>query len=291
MDMSDSNEGEEIVRKGNEWEVVVLTESTYAAAPNPKEDVRDTIQSNLIGEDNADSAHPAMFMSGHFKLSPSTDKNLQVEPEYEGNVGQQSCNPDLKHEEDLHIEGLISDEFTGVPHFEEKGNSMSFFGSDFGDIASSNLIEKEQSMYSTRTVVSCDDEANEGTEIDEPFESLDQSVNPGISNVQKRIEEDKSNELPNLPWWRKHGASLYGHVKNVNPFWPYFVAATVVVGFVIIGRRWQRDKPQVFRIKPLLVIADEGSGWVIGNISRLKYVSSGGHRHSSYSRMSSSTEL
>lgn len=208
-------------------------------------------------------------MSGHFGFSPSTDENKQVEPKNkEGSfgkihdhdvsqvMGQQGSKPDLKHEEDLHIKELIADEFLGIPQFDEKDN-MPFFSSGFEDVASSNLIEKEHSIYSTGNVVSYDDKADEVTEIAETF---DRSLNPGTSNVQRHIEEDnKSNELPNIPceaWWRKPAASLYGHVKNANPFWSYFIAAAVV-GFVIIGRRWHRDKPQVFQLKPLLVIDDK----------------------------------
>ncbi|KAI3444525.1 hypothetical protein Pfo_001190 [Paulownia fortunei] len=305
MAMSGNNEGEEIVRKGNEWEVVALTESAYAAAPGPKQDILHDSPSNLIGDDNAETSH-AMLMSGHFGFSPSMHENMPLEPEYKETccgkdhdgpqvTVQQGGKSDLKHEENLHIEGLVSDEFLGVPQYDEKGSNMSFYSSDFGDVASSNLIEKEQSMYNTGKFGSCDDEAaasisymaDEGTGIAEPIESLDHDVNPGMSN----IEEDKFDELPNLPceaWWRRHAASLYGHVKNANPFWSIVVAAAVM-GLVIVGHRWQRDKPQVFQLKSQLVIDDEGSGWILGPMARLKDISLGG-QHSSYIRVSSSTE-
>lgn len=219
-------------------------------------------------------------MSGHFGFSPSMHENLPVEPEYKEKycgkghdhdvsqvMVQQGGKSDLKHEENLHIEGLISDEFPGVPQFEEKGNSMSFYNSDFGDVVSSKLIDTEQSMYTTEKLGSYVEDAaagtpymaDEGSGIAEPFESLDDAVNPSISNVQKHIEEDKFNELPNLPceaWWRRHATSLYGHAKNANPYWSIVVAAAVI-GLVIIGHRWQREKPQVFQLKSQLIINDE----------------------------------
>ncbi|KAK6140629.1 hypothetical protein DH2020_025629 [Rehmannia glutinosa] len=304
----DNNDGEEIVREGNDWEVVALTESAYAAAPGPKQDIPHISHSNLIGDDNADTARP-MFMSGHFGFSSSTHENLPLEPECKEKCRgkgsdhevpqvtvQQGGKWDPKHEENLHIEGLVSNEFLGVQRYDEKGDNMSFYSSDFGDIASSDLIEEEQSMYSTGKFGSYDDEAaagmsykaGEGTGSAEPFENLDHAVNPGVSN----IEEYKFNEPPNVPceaWWRRHAASLYGHAKNANPFWSIVVAAAVM-GLAIIGHRWQRDKPQVFQLKPQLVIDNEGSGWILGPMGRLKDVSLSG-QHISYIRVSSSTQL
>lgn len=329
--MSDDKQGEDIVPKGNEWEVVALTESTYAAAPGPKQDVLDQSHSNVIEDGNTETSG-AMFMSGHFGLSPSMHENLLEKPsseekplgmdsEHDDRVQMDSDHADMvqtdsnhgvseymvcqggkleKHEDDMHIEGLISEELPEDPNFDEKGNKGSFYSSDFGDVASSNLTVKEHSMYSTVKFDSYDDKATAGRSymvdednvVAEPFESLDHAMNPGMSSVQKHDEEDKFKQLPSGPcdaWWRKHAVSLYDHAKKAAPYWSIVVAAAVV-GLVIIGHRWQRDKPQVFKLKPQLFIDDEGSGWILGPMARLQDASLGG-QNSSYIRVMSSTEL
>ncbi|KAG8391846.1 hypothetical protein BUALT_Bualt01G0229400 [Buddleja alternifolia] len=286
------NKGEEILPRGNEWEVVTLTESAYAAAAGPEQGIQDSSHSNLIGNNNAEIDR-AMLMSGHFGISPRKNENLPLDPEKEESY-EKECKTDemdLKHEENLNIEGLISDEFAGVPNFDGKGDSMSYYSSDFVDVTPSNLIEKEPSMYDTGKFGSHDDKAaadtpymaEEGSGINETFESLE--------NVQKNNEEDKYNEPSNLPceaWWRRHAASLYGHAKNANPLWSIVVVAAVM-GLVVIGHRWQRNKPQVFQLKSQLVIDDKGSGWILGPLTRLKDVNLSG-QHSSYIRLSSFAE-
>ncbi|KAL8495215.1 hypothetical protein ACS0TY_019392 [Phlomoides rotata] len=206
--MSENNEGDDIARKGNEWEVVALTESAYAAAPGSQQNIRDDSHISSIEDYNAETAN-AMFMSGHFGLSASLHENMPLEPEYKEKYHEKSHDhdapqlteekSDTKHEENLHIEGLIANE------------------------------------------------------------SLDDAVSPR-SNVHKDIEEDKSSEQPNLPcelWWRKQAFSVYGHLKNANPYWSVVVAATVM-GLVIIGHRWQQEKPQVFQLKSQLILDSEG---------------------------------
>ncbi|XP_057780554.1 ATG8-interacting protein 2 isoform X1 [Salvia miltiorrhiza] len=307
--MSDNNEGEEISQKGNDWEVVALTESAYAAAPGPR-NILDNSDNNLSGDDDSETAR-AMFMSGHFGFSPSALENFPLEPEYkekysvEGNdhdvhqvTEQQGSKSDLKQEESLNIEGLISDDFSGVTQFDEKYKSMSFYSSDLGDVTSSKLIEKEQGLYGTGKSSYVDDDAaggvpflaDEGTGVAETFESLDDAVNSRVSNVHTHVEEDKFSE-PTLPcdaWWRKRAASLYGHAKNANPYWSLVVAAAVI-GLVIIGRRWQRDRPQVFQLKSQLTAGDKEAHWILSPMGRLKGVNLGG-QHSSYIGLSSVTQ-
>ncbi|KAL1546269.1 ATG8-interacting protein 2-like [Salvia divinorum] len=298
--MSENNKRDEISQKGNDWEVVALTESAYAAAPGPK-NILDNSDNNLSGDDDSETAR-AMFMSGHFGLSPNVLENFPLEPEYKEKysvVGhdqdfhqvteQQGSKSDLKQDESLNIEGLISDEFSGVPQFDKK------YSSDLGDVASSNLVDKEQSVYTTGKS-SYDDAvaagmpliADEGMGPAEEFESLDDAAK---SKVHKHVEEDKFSEPTDLPcdaWWRIRAASLYGHAKNSNPYWSLVVAAAVI-GLVIIGRRWQRDRPQFFQLKSQLTIDNKEAHWIPSTVGRVKGVNIGG-RHSSYIGLSSVTE-
>lgn len=248
--MSEDNKGEDISQKGNEWEVVALTESAYAAAPGPR-NVLDNVDSNFSANDDYETAR-ALFMSGHFGLSPSVHEKSPMESEHKEKISgegyehdinrvmeEQGGKSDLKQDENFNIEGLISDEFSGVPPL---------YGSDLGDVASSKSIDKEEGVYGTDKCSYDDDGTalvgDEGMQIDESFESLDDAVNNKFSD---------SNNLPCDAWWRKHASSLYGHAKNANPYWSLVVAAAVI-GLVIIGRRWQRDRPQVFQLKSQLTI-------------------------------------
>lgn len=251
--MSEDNKGEEISQKGNDWEVVALTESAYAAAPGPR-NILDNIDSSLSGNDDSETAR-ALFMSGHFGLSPSVHENLPKESElkekfsgegYDHEIDrvmeEQGSKSDLKQDENFNIEGLISDELSGV---------QSFYSSELGDVASKKSIDKDESLYGIGKSSYDDSSAagvpligEEGMKSDESFESLDDVVNNKFS---------ESDDLPHDAWWRRHASSLYGHAKNANPYWSLVVAATVI-GLVIIGRRWQRDRPQVFQLKSQLTI-------------------------------------
>ncbi|KAL9684209.1 hypothetical protein QQ045_021643 [Rhodiola kirilowii] len=79
--MAESREGEEIAPRGNDWEVVSLTASAYAAAPGPKavEEIVGDKQSTYEGDKVETS--PAMFMSGHFVFPVNQPKDVLVGPE------------------------------------------------------------------------------------------------------------------------------------------------------------------------------------------------------------------
>ncbi|XP_042017727.1 ATG8-interacting protein 1-like isoform X3 [Salvia splendens] len=198
--MSENNKREEISQKGNDWEVVALTESAYAAAPGPK-NILDISDSNLSGDDDSETAR-AMFMSGHFGLSPNVHENFPLEPEC-----KEKCSGE-GHDHDVH-------QVTEQQEFDKK------YGSDLGDIASSKSIDKEQGVYVTGKSSYSDAVAagmpliaDEDMGTAEEFESPDDAAK---SKVHKHVEEDKFSEPTDLPcdaWWRIRAASLYGHAKN-----------------------------------------------------------------------------
>ncbi|CBI40392.3 unnamed protein product, partial [Vitis vinifera] len=81
LKMADNEEGEETTSRGNEWEVVSLTASAYAAAPGPKGiEMSDDGKSNTFKGNEAETSH-AMFLSGHFVFPPSQHENLPLEPD------------------------------------------------------------------------------------------------------------------------------------------------------------------------------------------------------------------
>ncbi|KAF8379541.1 hypothetical protein HHK36_028980 [Tetracentron sinense] len=299
----DEKNGEETTSRGNDWEVVSLTASTYAAAPGPKAfESNDDEKGDQFGEDEKKTSR-AMFMSGHFVFPPSQHENLPLEADHseihelvdERVIPNEVSGLDVKdmdrserkNEENWNSKGLtIPDEFPGIQFFDELGNRLSVSGSEFEE--GINLVDKEQSMYSAAKFSSFDSEADisgstmcdENTDIPELTDISQQSPDSpsDISKSPKLTKEDKyvGSSIPCKAWWNRQAASLYAHVKEANAFWSVFVAAALM-GLVILGHRWQQERWQKM-------------SEMLGRISRFKDVIVGGHRWGSVIRGTSSTE-
>ncbi|KAJ6390814.1 hypothetical protein OIU77_024931 [Salix suchowensis] len=140
--MEGKNEGEDNPSRGNDWEVVTLTASTYAAAPGPKEvDQKDYESGKASGkayDEDEDETSRALFMSRHFVLPPSQHENLSLEPvnsEILDSQAGKNVPPELgleeggrsscKNEEIWPLKGLDeSEEFHGMQLFDVKGKKM-----------------------------------------------------------------------------------------------------------------------------------------------------------------------
>ncbi|KAM7472216.1 hypothetical protein LguiA_010399 [Lonicera macranthoides] len=265
--MADNEEGEETTSRGNEWEVVSLTASAYAAAPGPKQvELNDSDKGDSVGEDKGETSQ-AMFMSGHFVFPPSQHENLPLEPEtteIHNEQGAEDAVPELvaeeggrsgaKDDENFSIKGLtVSDEFPGLQFFDDKGNRLPIGGR-----------ELEESIYGAEEFSSFDSEASIGglmiveeNSTNEPIDS-DEVVDSDLSRLAKPVDEDVTDgpELPCEAWWKRRAASLYAHAKEANTFWSIFIAAAVM-GLVIIGQRWQQERWQVLQLKWQFGINDE----------------------------------
>ncbi|KAF9687833.1 hypothetical protein SADUNF_Sadunf02G0134200 [Salix dunnii] len=292
--MEGKNEGEENPSRGNDWEVVTLTASTYAAAPGPKEvDQRDYENSKAYDEDE-DETSRALFMSRHFVLPPSQHENLSPEPvnseildpQAGKNVppelgleeaGRSSC----KSEVIWPPKGLDeSEEFHGMQLFDVKGKN----GKEYEESTTlQDFSDKEQSIYSTATFGSLHSETalggsttyGENLGIPEVNESSEKGLD-FPTDVPSSLKAAKDDNLPCDAWWKRRMASLYAHAKEANAFWSIFVAAAMM-GIVILGQRWQQERWQV-------IINNERSERILGPITRLKDVIVGGHRRGSFIR-------
>uniref|UniRef100_A0A5B7ATS4 ATG8-interacting protein 1 n=1 Tax=Davidia involucrata TaxID=16924 RepID=A0A5B7ATS4_DAVIN len=312
--MADNEEGEETTSRGNEWEVVSLTASAYAAAPGPKQvELNDNAKGNTVGEAAAETSR-AMFMSGHFVFPPSQHENLLLEPENpevhndvqvvedvvpELGAGEGGVS-DSKNEENWNIKGFtVPDEFPGIQFFDEKGNRLSIRDSEFEEgtnLQGLNLVDKEQSIYSAAKFSSFQSETtmggsttyDESPMISEPIETSDRDLDSDISQLPKPTKEDKYDgpDLPCEAWWKRRAASLVAHAKEANAFWSIFIAASVM-GLVILGQQWQQERWQVLLLKRQFSVNDEKMGRMLGPISRFKDVIVGGNRRGSFIRGSS----
>ncbi|KAJ1408642.1 ATG8-interacting protein 1 [Sesbania bispinosa] len=314
--MAGNEDGGEKTSRGNEWEVVSLTASTYAASPGPDEvELKDDDKEDVYAQDKAETSH-ALFMSSHFVFPPSQHENLPLEPDYSEihdesgdkditseETHEKAARPSGKDEENLSLAGLnVSEEFDGIKYFDEKINRLSVHGKQFEEgttLPDFGLTEKEVSMYEPAKYTSFHSETpigdvtayGESIVESETIESADQGLNvsPDLSLSKNSSIDDKyrPSDLPCGAWWKRRAASLYTHAKEANTFWSIFIAATVM-GLVMLGQRWQHER--ALQLKWQISITDEARSRVLAPIFRLKDVIVGGHRRGSLIRGSSSGE-
>ncbi|EXC25884.1 hypothetical protein L484_003619 [Morus notabilis] len=273
--MANNEEGEENTNRGNEWEVVSLTASAYAAAPGPEEvELNDNDKANMPAEE-AETSH-ALFMSGHFVFPPSQHENLPLEPNnstFHKDHGDKDVVNELaveeagrssgKDEENWEFKGLaVPDEFQGIQIFDEKGNRLAFRGTDFEEgrnLQGLHLVE-EQNLYSaaarynsfqSETGLSGSTAFGEETAVPDFIEPLEQGSDAGDITRSPRPSKDDRHDGSRLPcgaWWKRGAASLYSQAKQANAFWSIFIAAAVM-GLVILGQQWQQERWQTMQLK------------------------------------------
>ncbi|XP_031393842.1 ATG8-interacting protein 1-like isoform X2 [Punica granatum] len=313
--MADNEGFEESNARGNDWEVVSLTASTYAASPGPTEvELKDDIKGDTHNPDKAETSN-AMFISGHFGFHPAQHDNLPLEISDIDVLEKQGGKDNIafvdaaaqgrssgKVEKDWVLKGLsVPDEFPGLHFLDEKSIGLSIHGSAFEDGKSNlqglkNLTEKEQSFYSSAAFSSFQgdtalrappnyvedisaSEAVENMSVSETDETPNSppDLSADISHQPKKIKGEKSGgfDLPCGAWWKRRAASFYAHAKEANAFWSVFVAAAVM-GLVILGQRWQQEKWQVLQLRWHLSINSENGSKEMGSpLSEMKGVVSG----------------
>lgn len=286
-EVADNEESEKPATRGNEWEVVSLTGSTYAAAPTPEQvDVTDYEKSDMV-EQNQPQPSLLLYRSGHFVFPPSQHENLPLVPETneirsvqesedsgsqflkeEGiqsktkEQGEEGIQSDTKEQEMvINTKGLnISDEFPGIPIFDEKGNILRVGGTEFEEriaFRGLNMVDKERSFYDTGKFNSFHDDPTVGgsANVDEdtaPTEVLEphgHGLDLSVSSVAEQVDKNSDgSHLPCEAWWKRRAAAFYTHAKEANTVWSIFVAAAVM-GLVILGQQWQQERWQVMQLK------------------------------------------
>ncbi|XP_058076101.1 ATG8-interacting protein 1-like [Magnolia sinica] len=312
----DESDGEETSSRGNDWEVVSLTASTYAAAPGPKGSESFYDYKNEVVTNDEEKSSPAMFMSSHFVYPPQQHENFPVEPDnneiHNGLGGEgldQACGletvqgdrPGKTVEEDWNIKGYSDGhEIHGIPLFNKVNRNLSFHATEFEEVKALqglNFAEKEQNEYDTAKFSSfhAETDISGATGYDEST-SISESNDPSQLNSdsplaesesQKGEKEDKHNEsvLPCEAWWKRQAVSLYNHAKEGNTFWSV-VAAAAFLGLVIYGQRRQHESWQIQQLKWQCSINDEKINQMLGSISWCKDVLVGSNRNGPVIRVS-----
>lgn len=250
--MAEKYENEEPGPRGNDWEVVSLTASTYAAAPAPElVGIIGAENSNSVDE-NKDQAPDLMVRSRHFVFPPPQHENLPLELTTKSNEihsvhggENEGVRSETKEPENISIKSLgMSNVYPGIEIFDVKGNILPVDGEGL-----QGLMDQQDSLYSSATLSSIHNESNVGESVSEEgcvstdiVCPSDQEDDSGISNFPEYSDTDHDGcNLPCEAWWKRKAVSLYAHAKDANAFWSIFIAAAVM-GIVILGHRWQQER-------------------------------------------------
>ncbi|KAG1362524.1 ATG8-interacting protein 2 [Cocos nucifera] len=257
----DEKEGEGTPSRGADWEVVSLTASTYAAAPGPKEfDLADENKGKEFNKNESESSG-ALFMSRHFVFPPSEHENLPIELEFSEIEAEDQKNI---AEDDNEVNKMSEENMQSKSDDPLHGFQCGMECEESKGLQKTNLIGEEQDLYlgpelSTFHAETGRSESVPHIESSESYEHSPQNLE-SPPKYAKKNEEDKSDEsgLPCEAWWKRHAASLYRHAKEANTFWSVCVAAALM-GLVILGQRWRREKWQLHQLKLQFSIHDEVS--------------------------------
>ncbi|XP_078148148.1 ATG8-interacting protein 1-like isoform X1 [Carex rostrata] len=202
--------------KGNDWEVVSLTASTYAAAPGPQT--------------------PSTPPSGHRKLesldSSYTTKQYEFEPPSSMFMSDHFL---LPNEEEMDESSQYEQKETSKAKEDELQKSLSM-SSGFEPLRGSIVEESE-------TLPAYEEQERETKGVEKEGWWKKQ-----VLTVYKNAKEATTTRVEKEGWWKKQVLIVYKNVKEATPLWSVFWA-TALVGIAIVGQRWQREKLQIQQLK------------------------------------------
>lgn len=290
----DEKEDKEASPRGTDWEVVSLTASTYAAAPGPKpfEPTAESIDKDF--DKNEQEFPEQMILSSHFAFPPCKHEDFPVEPDYSEIQNEFRDQDVCQAEEDdngpnkTHEESCMSESDDGLHgiQFSDSGKGLFVGDMEFREgkaLQGSSLVGEDSvlfSSYHSETRTSNSVLCSENSNIAKPNDSSSQNPDsPNFTNTSEQNEENKKDVycLPCEAWWKRKAVILCNHVKEANTYWSVFVAAALM-GLVILGQRWQREKLQIQQHKLHFSIDSEGISWTPGPVSRFKVILIGEHR-------------
>ncbi|KAJ1281676.1 hypothetical protein BS78_04G323900 [Paspalum vaginatum] len=287
MEPDQSGATDQTSPRGNDWEVVQLTASAYAAAPAPRRpEPSEEAEAKKYGAKGDDDSAAALLMSGHFSASQNEvesllvgadtklpQKELYSQDAVSGEAGDGKYQETYKHK--------LEDDLPGVPSF-DKGKNVSLGDMEFDDgkaLQGMSLVGEEPVGFSPPVYSSIEPEkdfrlsATECRSEKKTEESTLHSLKPasGPSKVASSGEQSKPDgSAPRDAWWKKQILSLYKNAKESNNFWPIVAAAAALVGLAYFGRRWHKGKLQLQPVKLQASSNKEKISDAIGPLNRIK---------------------
>uniref|UniRef100_A0A7N0R8B6 ATG8-interacting protein 1 n=1 Tax=Kalanchoe fedtschenkoi TaxID=63787 RepID=A0A7N0R8B6_KALFE len=290
--MAESGDREEIAPRGNDWEVVSLTASAYAAAPGPKA-VEEVVgdKGSAYGDDKVEASQ-AMFMSGHFVFPEKQNEEMPLGTEFDDSEVQKkyeveelaslaisdgSSGSVEKGDGHLDLKGsAIIEDILQTGEFDLKDGALVIGSAEIQRSRSQpepNLLEPEQGIHDAVEETNVGGASDVKTMISEQTHHSEEANADGPTEVtsSKQVKDKKKawSSIPWKPWWKRRAASLYDHVKEANPLWSIVIAAAVM-GLAIVGHRWQQRKSQVPKLNLQFSAKEEKAGKMLSPISRVK---------------------
>ncbi|WVZ62855.1 hypothetical protein U9M48_012550 [Paspalum notatum var. saurae] len=223
----------------DEWDMLSLTSSVYAS-PLFR---RGFEPINLPGygdvNDSQEGTQTGLVMSDGFVFPPSEHENLPIEPDHE----------------DLPVE-------SGHDESNTNSNGKESCAGNNGD---------DRCHVSPEEVDGIGNE-NVSDNSDLPLPAANATPLPDSSPAEINAKQEKDNMICKADiscegWWKRKSTYLFHHIKGVTTVCS-IVAAGTVVGFVVMGQRWQQDHLHLHQFK--FSVSSESISRVIGAFSRLK---------------------
>ncbi|KAL9669116.1 hypothetical protein QQ045_006658 [Rhodiola kirilowii] len=262
--MADNDFGDK-TNNGNDWDVVSLTASTYAAAPSYV--VHDINSDGSVIPFFGGETPRTMFLLDHFVFPPSQHENLPLEPDVVEEV-----HPSEEEMDEGSVLGECDEERGELDTLDERGEL-------------DTLDERHERQLCGETLVEEDAFQSKVVEVSAQATTL----SPNLLNAKMVKDKKLQPKIPSGAWWKRHAASLYSNAKESNSFWSIFVAAAVT-GLVIIGQKWQQERWQILQLKLHLHLNDEKMARLLGPLNRLKDAVIGNHHPVSLPRSSASID-
>ncbi|KAL5669193.1 hypothetical protein ACJX0J_021414, partial [Zea mays] len=223
--------------RGNDWEVVQLTASAYAAAPAPrKPEPSDEAEAKRYGAKGDDLA-AGLLMSGHFSVSQSEVESLLV--------GADTKEPPPKDkEEPCEHTKLLEDDVPTIPFDDGKAlKGMGLVGEEPAGFSSP--------VYSSITESRSDKRSEEPTTLHSfnPVTGSTKVVSPDEQSEPAAGSGSGSGSGPREAWWKKQLLSLYRNAKESKHLWPIVATTAALVGLAYLGRRWHKGRLQFQLLK------------------------------------------
>lgn len=227
--MSDDKGVEGTSTRGNEWEVVSLTASAYAAAPSVDEYQSGNVDNNLALSE--DESARELFMSGHFVFPPAEHENLPIDDDVnkvqQGQFEEESNDPSPAYD---HL--CLEDEVSNKPEEEDwslEGHpeAADVHGMQYLDEINKNFGEGKDTQGFNLAMDSATGLSSLSSQVEGSDVSEDEPLKGG---------EDT---LPCEPWWKRHKVIIYSQSTGTTVILTVVVAAAIV-GLFILGKRLRR---------------------------------------------------
>ncbi|KAL6601508.1 hypothetical protein ACP70R_044728 [Stipagrostis hirtigluma subsp. patula] len=285
---------------GNDWELVSLTASTYAAAPGPILPPPDADKKNVEYVDLKPDSPAAMFVSGHFSFPTKEDVHLLKEPDCKAGsdkvCDKEFCSAMMVGYTDLDsscAKGKLDHDLPGFS-FLDMHNSVSLGDVVFGDgmgLDGLSLVEEKQPMSPTSSLDSPDtvsDISRKSHNTADPATDPSVLSHPaatapiGSAAVPEDVHNAKDqSENPSEAWWKKTFSFLCNNAKESVTFQLFFVAATIL-GLAILGQRClQREKLPCEKFRLQFNTDSEKIGCAVGPLGQVKGAMIGGSQQQS----------